>query len=81
ALSRSLFTRLIPEGRAGGWFGFYNLLGRFAAILGPMLMALVSRASGEPRLGILAVSGLFLIGGAILLAVRVERGAQEPEVS
>lgn len=71
ALSRSLFTRLIPEGRAGGWFGFYNLLGRFAAILGPMLMALVARLSGEPRLGILAVSVLFLVGGGLLLGVRV----------
>lgn len=74
ALSRSLFTRLIPPGRAGGWFGFYNLLGRFAAILGPLLMALVSRASGEPRLGILAVSVLFLIGGGLLVAVQVPAG-------
>ncbi len=41
ALSRSYYTRLIPLNRTAEYFGFYNMLGKFAAILGPALMGLV----------------------------------------
>jgi UMF1 family MFS transporter len=41
ALSRSFYTRLIPEGHAAEFFGFYNMLGKFATILGPALMGIV----------------------------------------
>jgi UMF1 family MFS transporter len=41
ALSRSYFTRLIPRGRTAEFFGFYNMLGKFAAILGPFMVGLV----------------------------------------
>ena len=40
ALSRSYYARLIPEARAGEFFGFYNMLGKFAAITGPALVGL-----------------------------------------
>ena len=41
ALSRSFFTRLIPIGRTAEFFGFYNMLGKFAAIIGPVMVGLV----------------------------------------
>jgi len=41
ALSRSYFARFIPSGQSGEFFGFYNMLGKFAAIMGPALMAVV----------------------------------------
>jgi UMF1 family MFS transporter len=41
ALSRSYFTRLIPPGRTAEFFGFYNMLGKFAAIIGPVMVGLV----------------------------------------
>lgn len=41
ALSRSYFTRLIPVHRTAEYFGFYNMLGKFAAIIGPALMGTV----------------------------------------
>lgn len=41
ALSRSYYSRLIPKSQAGEFYGFYNMLGKFAAILGPMLMGIV----------------------------------------
>jgi UMF1 family MFS transporter len=41
ALSRSYFTRLIPVGRTAEFFGFYNMLGKFAAIIGPVMVGLV----------------------------------------
>jgi len=39
ALSRSYYSRLIPAGQSAEYYGFYNLLGKFAVILGPLLMA------------------------------------------
>lgn len=41
ALSRSYYSRLIPKNKAAEYYGFYNMLGKFAAILGPVLMGLV----------------------------------------
>jgi UMF1 family MFS transporter len=41
ALSRSFFTRLIPKGQTAEYFGFYDMLGKFAVMLGPALMGLV----------------------------------------
>jgi UMF1 family MFS transporter len=45
ALSRSYYSRLIPKGQAGEFYGFYNMLGKFAAILGPGLIGLVGIAA------------------------------------
>ena len=41
ALSRSYYSRLIPKAQAGEYYGFYNMLGKFAAIMGPVLMGVV----------------------------------------
>ena len=41
ALSRSYYARLIPQNKAAEYYGFYNMLGKFAVILGPVLMGLV----------------------------------------
>lgn len=68
-LSRAYFARLVPRERAGEFFGFYNMLGEFAAILGPLLMGITGYLSGDPRLSILSVIVLFVIGGALLLRV------------
>ncbi len=66
ALSRSLYTRLVPKGKEGEFFGFYNMLGKFAAVIGPVLIGWVSLATGNVRNGILSILILF-IGGAYLL--------------
>ena len=65
-LSRSYFARLVPKDRAGEFFGFYNMLGEVAAIIGPLLVGTVSYATGSPRLSILSVIILFAIGAFIL---------------
>lgn len=69
SLSRSYFARLIPAGMAAEFFGFYNMLGKFAAILGPAIVAGVTLNTGNPRLGILAIIPLFVAGGLLLLLV------------
>ncbi len=77
SLSRSYFARLIPADRAGEFFGFYNMLGKFAAILGPLLVGWTALISGSARLSILAVVVLFGAGGILLLWVDEERGEAE----
>jgi UMF1 family MFS transporter len=69
SLSRALYSRLIPEAEAGEFFGFYNMLGKFAAILGPSLMGWVAVMTGSARLSILSIAVLFIAGGALLLRV------------
>jgi UMF1 family MFS transporter len=76
ALSRSLYSRLIPPSRASEFFGFYNMLGRSAAVIGPLLMGLVSSLTGEPRWSILAILVLLVAGGALLMRVDEAEGAR-----
>ncbi|MBM0108732.1 MFS transporter [Steroidobacter sp. S1-65] len=76
AMSRSYYGRLVPAGRAGEFFGFYNMMGKFAAVLGPFLMGFTALLTGNSRMAILSVALLFA-GGAIVLvfAARATRGA------
>lgn len=76
ALSRSLYSRLIPPGRAAEFFGFYNMLGKFAAIIGPFLMGWLGVLTGNPRLSLIAVIILFAAGGLLLSFVNEEEGAR-----
>lgn len=76
SLSRSLYTQLIPANKAGEFFGFYNMLGKFAAILGPILMGLVAVATDSNRLSLLALIVLFVAGGALLYFVDEDKGRE-----
>jgi UMF1 family MFS transporter len=71
SLSRSLFARLIPADKAAQFFGFYNMLGKFAAIIGPLIMGFLGLITGNPRYGILGIIPLFLIGAGFLISVKV----------
>jgi UMF1 family MFS transporter len=71
AASRAFMSTLVPSGREGEFFGFYNLCGKAAAVLGPLLFGIVSAATGgNQRLAILSVLLFYLTGGAILRGVR-----------
>jgi len=76
ALSRSLYSRLIPKAKAAQFYGFFNMLGKFAAVIGPALMGIITKVTGDPRLGILSVLSLFIIGGIILFFVNIEKGEE-----
>jgi UMF1 family MFS transporter len=69
-LSRSYYARLVPAERAGEFFGFYNMLGEFAAIIGPVLIGTVSLMTGSPRASILSVILLFAVGAVLLTRVK-----------
>ena len=72
ALSRSYYSKMIPSTHAAEFFGFYNFLGKFAAILGPLLVAVVALWSESSRIAIASIS-IFFILGAILLYFVDER--------
>jgi UMF1 family MFS transporter len=74
ALSRSFYTRLIPERKAAEFFGFFNMLGKFAAVIGPALMGTITVLTGSNRIGILSILVLFVAGGVLLARVDEEEG-------
>ena len=69
ALSRSFFGKLVPPENASEFFGFFDVFGKFSAVIGPSLFGLVSQLTGVTNYGALAVMMMFIIGGGILLAL------------
>jgi len=88
ALSRSFYSRLIPPGQEAEFYGFYNMLGKFAAILGPALMGIVGivvvgmgySQDTASRSGIGSIVILFIIGGVLLYLTDERRGAADAHV-
>ena len=74
-LSRSLYATLIPPDAPGEFFGFYNMLTKFAHVLGPMLVGIAATLSDDPKWVLLTLLPLF-IGGGMLLAVVREKQAK-----
>jgi UMF1 family MFS transporter len=78
--SRALYGRLVPPGKAGEFFGFYNMVGKASAILGPLLTGTVALLTGDPRLGMTSIVVLFAAGAA-LLAFGVPAAADRPDAA
>ena len=74
SLSRSFYTRLIPENKAAEFFGFYNMLGKFAAVIGPALIGWFSVITHSPRYSILSIIVLFISGAVTLYFVNEKEG-------
>ncbi|MFC2091276.1 MFS transporter [Elusimicrobiota bacterium] len=78
ALSRSFYARQIPAGKSAQYFGLYNMVGKFAAVLGPVLMGgvgvLLKRggmsSDSSSRISITSIALLFIAGGILLCLVR-----------
>lgn len=73
ALSRSFFAKIIPPELSAEYFGFFNLVGKFASIIGPLIVAIGAYLTGSTRYGILGLLILFFVGGALLLQVKEVR--------
>lgn len=69
ALSRSYYSRLIPQDRTAQFFGFYNMMSRYAVIFGPALMGISGYLTQSSRAGIATLSVFFIIGGVLLFFV------------
>ncbi len=72
ALSRSLFGKLIPKDKSNEYFGFYNILAKYAAILGPFLVASFTALTGSSRIGVMSIVPLFVLGYYFLSKTRFE---------
>ncbi len=80
ALSRSYFGKLIPPERSNEYFGFYDIFGKFAAVIGPALYSLCYILTGRASIGILSLILLFGAGGVLLLLGKKELAATETAV-
>lgn len=67
ALSRSYFGKIIPKAFAGEFFGFYNIFGKFSAVLGPLLFGSVAAITGQVQLGAASLLIFFVLGGWIFI--------------
>lgn len=72
ALSRSYFTHLIPKEHSAEYFGFFNVVGRSASVVGPLLVASITYLSGSARLGLVSIVLLFFLGSYFLWKSRVD---------
>lgn len=75
ALSRSYFGKLVPKEKANEFFGFYNIFGKFAAIMGPFLVGFVTQLTGRTNNGVFSIIILFVIGGLLLIRVPESKSA------
>lgn len=67
AISRSTFGKLIPPKESGNYFGFFEIFGRFATILGLGMYSVVLGLTGRASFGILSIIGVFFAGLLIML--------------
>ncbi|CAN5169712.1 MFS transporter [soil metagenome] len=77
ALSRSLFSRMIPEGSESSFFGIYEISEKGTSWLGQLVFAIVVGISGSYRQAILALIFFFVVGSIILLFTNTEQGIHE----
>lgn len=77
AVSRSYFGKLIPKERSNEFFGFFDIFGKFASVLGPVLYSTIGAWTGRSSYGVLALIALFLVGLGIMTAGRKELDALE----
>ena len=72
--SRSLMGRFVPQNKETEFYGFYAFSGKATAFLGPLLMGVITQASGSQRYGMATVGLFFIIGGLLLRTVDEQKG-------
>lgn len=73
ALSRSLFSQMIPTDQEAEFFGFYEISERGTSWIGPLLFAAAVQLTGSQRLAIVSLILFFVVGLALLVRVNVEQ--------
>ncbi len=85
ALSRSYYAKIIPADKSAEYFGFYNMLGKFAAVIGPVFMGLIGllvsymgySSDIASRAGLMSISLFFIAGGTVLYFVDEEKANEK----
>jgi UMF1 family MFS transporter len=73
ALSRSLFSQMIPADQEAEYFGFYEISERSSSVIGPFIFALALQLTGSQRLAIVSLIIFFVVGLALLIRVNVRQ--------
>ncbi len=74
ANSRTMLSILTPLDRQAEFFGFYTLVGRISAVIGPFVYGQVTRISGDQRYAIVSLGAFFILGWFMLQRVNLNRG-------
>jgi len=69
-MSRSLYASLIPVEHSGEFFGFYNMLTKFAHILGPVFVGVMASISDQPKVILIALLPFFILGALMLTRIQ-----------
>ena len=69
ALSRSEYGKLIPKERANEYYGFFDIFGKYAAVMGTFLVSFFTQVTGSSSLGVLSIAVLFVVGFLCLRAM------------
>ena len=77
ALSRSLFSRMIPQGKEASFFGLYEVSERGTSWMGPLLFSIVIARTGSYRLALLSLIFFFVVGLIVLWFTDTDRGIRE----
>lgn len=77
ALSRSLFSKMIPEGRESAFFGIYEISERGTSWIGPIVFGIVAQMTNSYRQAILALIFFFVVGSIILLFTNTTRAIHD----
>ena len=77
ALSRSLFSRMIPSGKEASFFGLYEVSERGTSWMGPLLFSIVIARTGSYRLALLSLIFFFVVGLIVLWFTDTDRGIRE----
>jgi UMF1 family MFS transporter len=77
ALSRSLFSQMVPEGREAEYFGIYEISDKGTSWMAPVFFALALQFTGNYRVAILSLIVFFVAGFAVLLKVNVAKAMAE----
>jgi UMF1 family MFS transporter len=81
ALSRSLFTMMVPKAQSAEFFGFFSTGEKLAGIIGPALFGLAAQLTGSSRWGIISVTFLFVTGALLLWRVDEQEGRSVAETA
>ena len=77
ALSRSLFSHMIPDNRESEYFSFYEISERGTSWIGPLVFGLAVQITGTQRIAILSLIAFFVLGLALLYTTNVRRAITE----
>lgn len=69
ALSRSEYGKLIPKEKANEYYGFFDIFGKYAAVMGTFLVSFFTQITGNSSLGVLSIAVLFVVGFIFLSAM------------